>query len=93
MGGLMSNVTYHGVDPALGVDEVGIYDYSGPTVNLIFFSGKRASNVAITRFSRYMRQFTPCKAYFDVPRQEVEAFLEEVGKPLETKKIRGQKVL
>jgi hypothetical protein len=89
----MSDTTYHNIDPSLGVDEVGVYRTAGDTASLIFFSGKRASNVAITRFSRYMVQHTPCKGYRGVPMSEVEAFLEEFEKALVLKKIRGQKTL
>ena len=90
----MSDTTYHAMDTALGVDEVGVYrNKDGTTADLIFFSGKRASNVAITRFSRYMVQHTPCKGYQKVPMVEVEAFLEEFEKPLVLNKIRGQKTL
>ena len=90
----MSDTTYHALDPALGVDEVGVYRYGVvPYASLIFYSGKRASNVAIARFSAYMVQYTPCKAYRSVPMVEVEAFLEEFEKPLVLNKIRGQKTL
>jgi hypothetical protein len=89
----MSDVTYHAVDPALGVDEVGVYRTEGDTASLIFFSGKRASDVVITRFSKYLHQYTPCKTYSPVPMVEVEAFLEEFGKALVLNKIRGQKTL
>jgi hypothetical protein len=93
MGGLMSDTTYHALDTALGVDEVAVYRTAGDTASLIFFSGKRASNVAITRFSKYMNQYTPCKGYSNVPMAEVEAFLEEFEKALVLNKIRGQKTL
>lgn len=89
----MSDVTYHALDPALGVDEVGVYRTKGNTASLIFYSGKRASNVNITRFAKYMHQYTPCKTYSPVPMEEVEAFLEEFEKPLVLNKIRGQKTL
>jgi len=90
----MSDTTYHALDPALGVDEVGVYRYGvGNACALIFFSGKRASNVAITAFSDYMVQYTPCKAYRAVPLPLVEAFLEEHEKALVLNKIRGQKTL
>jgi hypothetical protein len=90
----MSDTTYHALDTALGVDEVGVYrDKNGTTASLIFFSGKRASNVVITRFSKYMNQYTPCKGYSGVPMVEVEAFLEEFEKALVLNKIRGQKTL
>jgi hypothetical protein len=90
----MSETTYHALDPALGVDEVGVYRYGvTPYASLIFYSGKRASNVAITAFSDYMVQYTPCKAYRAVPLPLVEAFLEEHEKALVLNKIRGQKTL
>ena len=89
----MSDTTYHALDPALGVDEVGVYRKGDGTASLIFYSGKRASDVAITRFSEYMHQYTPCKTYSPVPMVEVEAFLEEHGKSLVLNKIRGQKTL
>lgn len=90
----MSDTTYHAIDPALGVDEMGYYrDKNGTTASLIFFSGKRASNVAITRFSGYMNQYTPCKGYSGVPVADVEAFLDEFEKALVLNKIRGQKTL
>lgn len=90
----MSDTTYHALDPALGVDEVGVYRYVvTPYASLIFYSGKRASNVAIPQFSKYMVQYTPCKAYRAVPMAEVEAFLAEFEKSLVLNKIRGQKTL
>lgn len=88
----MSDTTYHAIDPALGVDEVGVYR-TGDTASLIFFSGKRASNVAIPMFAEYMVQHTPCKGYRLVPMPLVEAFLEEHGKSLVLNKIRGRKTL
>lgn len=87
----MNDTTYHAIDPALGVDEVGVYRHGDGTASLIFYSGKRASNVNITRFGKYMHQYTPCKTYSPVPMVEVDAFLEEFEKPLVLNKIRGQR--
>lgn len=72
----MQDVSYHNLKYK-NIDEVGVYAGKGDNVTLIFFGGKRASDTLVEPFESHMVQYTPCKAYREVPLADLLSFLVE----------------
>lgn len=69
-------VKYHEIDHALA-QEVSVTVTTGEDVaSLIFFSGRRSVERLVPEFADYAVKYEPCYVYWDVPMEEVEAFLE-----------------
>lgn len=69
-------VKYHEIDHAVA-QEVSVTVTTGEDVaSLIFFTGRRAVDKVVPEFGDYAVHYTPCYVYWNVPLDEIQAFLE-----------------